>query len=167
MDRKLFFGVCAAIAVAALLLAYGIEQIWFGGSIVIGVGLVGAFGWFTMRREYSDWATGLFLVGIVLMITFGAFLDLNLFLLMAAMVSGLGAWDLMRFDKGLERYALSENSLDLERRHLFLLGGTLLGGAVLALVVAFVQIQIGFFTALGLGIILILALSGTIRLIQK
>lgn len=167
VNRGIFFAGCLVLSVLALMLAFGLAQIWYGAAVVLGVGLLGVFGWYSKEKTQSDWSIGLFWVGMVLLVAFGAFFDLNTVLLIIAVVGGLGAWDLVRFQKIAEQYSGSEDFLQLEKRHLMLLGITLLGGGILAVAVAFVRIQISFYLALVLGIILIFALSAIIRILKK
>lgn len=167
INRRIIFAGCAVIAVAALLLAYGLAENWPGAVAALGAGLAGVFGWYGKDKNRSDWGINSFWVGIILLVTLGALLDLNAFLLVIAVVSGLGAWDVVRFHKSVADFSASEKILQIEKRHLALLGGTLLAGGILAFAVAGVRIQITFFLSLVLGVILIFALSGIIRLLHK
>lgn len=167
MNRRNLFLVCAGITVAALLLAYSLEQIWIGAAAAPGLGVAAWFGWYGKKKTHRDWGVLLFWVGTVLMVTFGVLLHLNAFLLVLAVLGGLGAWDLVRFHTHLADFSVSEKVPQIEKQHLALLGGTLLGGGILAVVVMLVRIQITFFLALVLGVFLIFALSWAIRLLQK
>jgi hypothetical protein len=163
MNKGTFFVVCASSAVGTLLLAYGIAQIWLGVAVVFVVGLLGGIAWFNKQKGLSNWMINLFWLGIIFSVTLGVFLDLNTTFLIAAVVSGLGAWDMIRFQKNLERYSPSEKILQLEKQHFIVLVITLLAGGILAFAVANIRIQISFYPALGLGVILILVLSLIIR----
>lgn len=167
MTRQVFFTVCTVLAGGALMLAYGLEQIWFGIALGLAAGLINAASWMNKRRELDSLLAASSFLGILGLAALGAFLDLNPVLLIAAVIGGVGAWDLVRLQKSLQPYAPSEDILQLERQHLRLLGITLLAGGMLAVVVAFVQLQIGFYLVLVLAVLLILALSLFIRMIQK
>lgn len=167
MNRRNLFLACAGIALAALLLAYGLAQIWIGAAAAPGLGVAAWFGWYGKKKTHRDWGVPIFWVGLVLMMTFGALLHLNAFLLVLAVLGGLGAWDLVRFHSSLADFPASEKVLQIEKQHLALLGGTLLGGGILAAGVMTVRIQLSFFLALVLGVFLIFALSWAIRLLQK
>lgn len=167
MNRKNLFMICIGITVAAFLLAYGLGQIWFGAVAALGVGLAGMYGWYGQDPLRSEWGVHIFWLGSVLLVTFGALLHLNAFLLVFAMVGGLGAWDLLRFHNSVADFSASEKLPQIETQHLTLLALTLLGGGILAVIVMVVRIQITYFLALVLGIFLIFALSWAIRLLQK
>lgn len=167
MTRRVIFIVCTALAVGALLLAYGLERTWYGLAPAAAVGLVSAASWMNKRRDLDGLLAAIPFLGILGLAALGVFLDLNSVLLIMAVTGGLGAWDLVRFQKSLEPYAPSGDVRELEKQHLKQLGITLFVGAALAVVTAFVQLQISFYLVLTLAVLLILALSLFIRLIQK
>ena len=167
MDRRILIAVSASITFGALLLAYGLDQQWFGMSVVSVIGLVGGFGWYSKRPVLSDWLISIVWVGIVLAVIMGVLLNLNTILLIFTVIGGLAAWDLVRFDRALAGYPVSEVLLQIEKRHLLLLGSTLLIGGILAVIVTAISVQISFFWVLLLGVVLIFTLSLLVRLMQK
>jgi hypothetical protein len=163
----MFFTVSTVLAGGALMLAYGLEQVWFGVALGLAAGLTKAASWMNKHRKLDSLLAASSFYGILGLAALGVFLDLNSVLLIAAVVSGLGAWDMVRFQKSLQLYAPSTDILQIERQHLLLLGITLVAGGILAVMVVFIQLQISFYLVLVLAVLLILALSLFIRLIQK
>ena len=162
--RVLILVVSILIAPVALSLAYGLEQYWVGSVAALGLGLWGLYGW---KKRQSAWSADLFFGGVVLLVTIGGLLGLMTYLLLLALLSALGAWDLIRFQRRIEHSPLSESILKIEKRHLTLLGLTLLGGGIFAGVMLTVRMQISFSVTLVLGVILIVSLGEIIRLLRN
>jgi hypothetical protein len=163
-NRMLIFTVSNLIAAAALSLAYGLEQFWVGSIVALGLGL---WSWLGMNKFQGAWSANLFFGGVVLLVTIGSLLDLIPYLLFIAILGALGAWDLIRFQKRIEHSPKSEGILQIEKRHLKLLGITFLIGGTLAGVLVTVRMQISFGVALVLGVILIITLGEIIRAVRN
>ena len=162
--RMLIFTVSNLIAAAALSLAYGLEQYWVGSVAALGLGL---WGWYSIKKVQSAWGADLFLAGVVLLVTIGVLLNLITYLLFTALLGALGAWDLIRFQKRIEHSPQSEGILQIDKRHLTLLGFTLLIGGILAGVLGTVRLQLSFGVTLSLGVILIITLGEIIRVVRN
>lgn len=144
----------------ALLLAYGMEQLWLGAFIAVGLGFLG---WLSQYKHRWYWTIDLFLAGMVLLVSFGTLLGIRLYLLLPAIISALAAWDLIRFEKRIGNIEISEGILKIEKRHLSLLGLALGIGLIFATIVLTIRIQIGFGVVLFLGVILIISIGQIYR----
>lgn len=162
--RMLIFTVSNLIATVALSLAYGLEQFWVGSIAALGLGL---WSWIGLNKVRGAWIADLFLMGVVLLVTIGGLLDLIPYLLFIAILGALGAWDLFRFQKRIEHSPKSEEILQIEKRHIILLGLTLAIGGALAGVLGTVRMQLSFGVTLALGVILIITLGEIIRAVRK
>ncbi|MEN8241763.1 MAG: hypothetical protein ABFS17_07570 [Chloroflexota bacterium] len=162
--RMLFFRLGILAATAALSLGYGLEQSWVGAVAAV---VLGGFGWFGLKKAQSAWGADLFFGGVVLLVTVGVLLELLTYLLLIAILAGLGSWDLIRFQKRLAHSPESAGIAQVEKQHLGLLGLAVLIGGLLAVVGGIVRIQINFSLTLVLGIVLIVILSEVIRLLRN
>lgn len=162
--RGLIFGISNLLAAAALALAFGLGQYWGGAAASLGLGLLG---WFGLKKVQNTWSADLYLASVVLLVTLGGLLDLITYFLFIAMVGALGVWDLARFQSRIAHAPDSEDILQIEKRHLSLLGLTLLITAILATAMLTVQVQISFGLALTFGVILIITLGQIIRFLRN
>jgi len=162
--RPLILATSILLASLTLSLSYGLEHYWVGSVAALGVGL---WGWYGLKNVQSAWGIDLYLVGMVLLVTIGGLLDLMTILLFLTLLSTLGAWDLIRFQRRIEHSPLSDSIPQIEKQHLKLLGLALLGGGILAGVMLTARLQISFSVTLVLGVILIVSLSGIIRLLRN
>ena len=154
---KQAFLVSVLTTTMVLLLAYSLELFWFGALSAVGLGFVG---WYGLNKKWS-WSSDLLLTGAVILVTIGALLRLKLYLLLPGLLSALAAWDLGRFLQRLGDEPVTEK---LERRHLNLLVLALISGGILGSVVLIFEVQLSFWMALALGVVLIISLGQIYRL---
>lgn len=140
----------------AILIAYGMEQLWGGAFLALGLGLLCGLSQYKQRWY---WIIDLFLVGMVLLISFGTLLGLKLYLLLPAILFALAAWDLIRFENRIGNVEILDGVQKIEKRHLRWLGLALGSGGIFASLVLTVQIQVSFGVALFLGVILIISIG--------
>jgi hypothetical protein len=156
--------VSILIAPVALMLVYGLEQYWIGAAAALGLGLWGLYGW---NKVQSAWSADIFFGGVVLLVTIGGLLGLMTYLLLLALLSALGAWDLTRFQRRIGHSPISKSILKIEKQHLTLLGLALLGGGIFAGLMLTARMQISFGITLVLGVILIISMGEIIRLLRN
>ena len=160
---KQVFRVCVIIAVVILLLAYGLDNYWW---VVIPVVMLGILGWVGGSAEKWSWGVNLFLAGMIILITCGAFGGLRLYLLLPVILSTLAAWDLIRFQRRIGEVAKSAGIRKMEKRHLGLLGLALGGGGIFASIVLSFQIQLTFGIALLSSVVLIIMMGQIYHLLM-
>ena len=156
--------VSILIAPVVLMLVYGLEQYWIGAAAALGLGSWGLYGW---KKVQSAWSADMFFGGVVLLVTIGGLLGLMTYLLLLALLSALGAWDLIRFQRRIEHSPFCESILKIEKRHLTLLGIALLVGGIFAGGLLTARMQISFGITLVLGVILIISLGQIIRMLRN
>jgi hypothetical protein len=152
------------IAVAALALAYGQEQFWLGSTAAL---VLGWWAWSGKKKERSAWSADVFFVGVVLLVTIGTFQGLRTYLLFIAILGALGAWDLLRFHRRVGHAPSSEEMPQIEKRHLGMLGLTLLIAVIVGAVMGIVRMEIRFTVTLILGVILIITLGEVLRFLRS
>ena len=160
-DSKPILPVSILIAVLPLLLAYGLEQFWAGAVAAVGLGF---WGWYVLKKGKRAWNIDIFLVGVVILTTAGALLGLRMYLLLPAFLCALTSWDLTRFQARMGDSPTSEKLLDIEKRHLSLLGVAIVGGGVSTVITLAFQFQLSFAVTLILGVILVISLGQIYRL---
>ena len=161
---KLIMPVSILIATLPLLLAYGLEQFWIGSVAAVGLGF---WGWYDFKKKKWVWSIDLFLAGVVILATVGALLGLRLFLLLPALLSALTTWDLARFQTRMGDSPASQKLLDIEKRHLSLLGVVIVGGGLSTVITLAFQFQLSFAITLILGVILVISLGQILRLLRN
>jgi hypothetical protein len=162
--REIVFSMSLMITVGSLSLAYGLDQYWSGAAAIVGLGV---WGWISLSRKQNDWAPALFFISAIILITAGALLDLNIFFLLTALLATLSTWDLFRFQKRIQHAPESEGILQIEKRHLSILGLTLLGGGLVGSVMLAARIQMSFYVTLLLSVILLISMGQIIRLMRQ
>ena len=162
-SSKLILPVSILIATLPLLLAYSLEQFWIGAVAAMGLGF---WGWYDFREGKWAWSIDIFLAGVVILSTIGALLGLGLFLLLPALLSALTAWDLARFQTRMGDSPTSQKLLEIEKRHLSLLGVVIVGGGVSTIITFVFKFQLSFSITLILGIILVISLGQIYRFLR-
>lgn len=152
------------VSTVALSLSYSFEQYWAGSVAALGLGLCGLL---CMKKRQSIWIRDTFLVGAVLLVSIGNFLNLNIYLLLLAIIGTVGTWDIIRFYARIEHSILSESIHIIEKQHLKLLGIALLCGSIFGYSILTFRMQLSFGFSLVLGILLIFSLGGIARLLRN
>ena len=163
-DSKPILPVSILIAALPLLLAYSLEQFWVGSVAAMGLGF---WGWYDLKKGRWAWSIDVFLAGVVILTTIGALLGLRLYLLLPALLSAITAWDLARFQTRMGDSPISDKLLDIEKRHLSLLGVAIVGGGVSTVITLAFQFQLSFAVTLILGVILVISLGQIYRLLRN
>jgi hypothetical protein len=156
--------VSILIAVAALSLAYGLEQFWLGSAAAI---MLGWWAWYGKKKERSAWSADVFMLGVVVLVTIGGFQGLRTYLLFIAILGALGAWDLLRFHRRIGHAPSSEEIPQIEKRHLGLLGLALLIAVIAGGIMAAVRLEINFGITLFFGVLLIITLGEILRFLRS
>jgi hypothetical protein len=162
--RRVMIATSILIAVAALALGYGLEQFWLGSAAAL---VLGWWAWYGKKKERSAWSADVFFAGVVLLVTIGGFQGLSTLLLFIAILGALGAWDLLRFQRRIGHVPSSEEIPQIEKRHLALLGLTLLIAVILGGVMGAVRMEISFGVTLFLGVLLIITLGEILRFFRS
>lgn len=164
INRRLMIAASILVAVAALALAYGLEQFWLGSAAAL---VLGCWAWYGKKKERSAWSADVFIAGMVLLVTIGGFQGLRTYLLFIAILGALGAWDLLRFHRRVGHAPSSEEIPKIEKRHLALLGLTLLIAVILGGVMGIIRMEISFGVTLFLGVLLIITLGEILRFLRS
>ncbi len=151
------------VATAALLLAYSLGRFWLGATAALAVGL---WGWFGAERKW-DWASDLFLVGVMVLVTLGTLAQLPSFLLLFALLGALAAWDLGRFVQRLRNAPLNSVLPAMEERHLSLLILAIALGGTLSAAGLIIRVPLSFGLTLFLGMALVVLIERTIRRLKS
>lgn len=152
------------MAAGALLLVYGLEQLWLGAITAIGLGF---FCWLSLYKQKWSWSAHLFLIGVGVLVIVGVLLGLRLYFLFPAILSALAAWDLARFQQRINDTQGLENLHTIEKRHIGLLLLALGIGGILSGMVLVTQVQISFGITLALGVILIISFGQIYRMLKS
>lgn len=156
--------ITSILATTGLLLAaFIMEYFWWGALIVLGLGALGLFG---QKNQKSTWYIELFLVGTVLLVVMGAMIGSNTILLLLSTIAAIAAWDLTRFQRRFAGISTIQPFLDIEKRHLILLGVALGAGVFFAAFVLTTQIPLGFGIALVLAMVLIISVGIIYQILQ-
>jgi hypothetical protein len=147
-----------------LLLAFGFERYWVGAIAAAGLGL---WGWYDMKNREWDWGVDLFLLGAVILVTVGAIMKLRPYLLLPALLLSLVFWDIARFQRRMVDSSASQKLVDIERRHLGLLGVVIAVGGVVTFLTLTFQVQLSFAVILILGVVLVISIGQIYRLLRS
>jgi hypothetical protein len=158
------FLVSVIMVVVALILAYGLERLWLGALIAVGLGF---FSWLSQYQQKWSWSVHLFLTGIGVLVIAGVLLGLRLYLLFPAVLGALAAWDLARFQQRINDTQRLENLHTIEKRHITLLLLALATGGFLSVMVLVTHLQISFSITLVLGMILIISFGQIYRMLKN
>ena len=147
-----------------LLLAFGFERYWVGAIAAAGLGF---WGWYDSKKKEWTWGVDIFLVGAVMLVTIGAIMKLRLYLLLPALLFALVFWDVARFQRRMADSPASQKLVEIERRHLGLLGVVIAVGGVVAFITLAFQVQLSFAVILILGVVLVISLGQIYRLLRS
>lgn len=147
-----------------LLLAFGLERYWVGAIAAAGLGF---WGWYDFKKKEWTWGVDIFLVGAVMLVTIGAILKLRPYLLLPALLFALVFWDIARFQRRMADSPASQKLVNIENRHLGLLGVVVAVGGVVALITLAFQVQLSFAVILILGVVLVISLGQIYRLLRS
>ncbi len=147
-----------------LILAFALERFWLGASVAVGLGFLN---WFGFYRQKWAWIGNLYLAGAIILAVIGALFELRLDLLLPAILGTIASWDLSRFQQRLRDEPISEVTLQIEKRHLILLGFALLSGGILTLLVVSFRVRLSFGVVLAVGVILIASLGQIFNLLRN
>lgn len=148
------------IAPVLLSIAFGKEGYLMGIAAAVVLGLWGMFG---QWRVMPAWSSDVYLWGMVLLAAIGALMGLANYLLLLAVLSTLGTWDLIRFSKRMAHAPISAETTRIVKHHVYLLGFVLLCGGVLGAGMLITRVQISFSIMVILGIILVISLGEIVR----
>jgi hypothetical protein len=148
------------VAGLALAVAFGLIDQWGWATTVLLLGVP----WLTEPWHENRWVSTPTLFIYAGLAAVGVLLAASALLLLTGMVAGLVAWDLGHFRHSLRDVEDVRDEATLTQGHMWQLGlsaglGWLLGAAALGL-----RLTFDFIGALILGILIIVALSGTVRL---
>jgi hypothetical protein len=155
--------IIAATATFCLSLGYALEGLI---ALSITLAVTGIIWWATGRRFGKAFIP----LGFFFLITGaagGVLAGQNFYLMAGGLVSALGTWDLMRFKQRLSRVESSPETEDLARRHTQKLAVVLAVGAALSLLAASVEVRLGFWVIVGMGVILLISLQRALHYLKK
>jgi hypothetical protein len=164
MVAKLLF-TSTILATVALALGYGLVGLWAGVVFVLVLGFL----WLVGQRRGWGWMASVMLVFFVGAASIGLWLNVQDGWMLLSVVAALSAWDLDHFAQRLSGVGQNrvEETRDLERRHLERLlivdGLGLLFGAV----ALGIEVDLGFGTALLLGLLAVLGLSRAVGILRR
>ncbi|MBN1660363.1 MAG: hypothetical protein JXA93_18335 [Anaerolineae bacterium] len=155
-----------AVALGTSLLAAGILadglQAWAAGGAIVPAVL-----WAAARRRHPEQAADASLAASVALAGLGLWLGVGAGWMVPAVATWLIAWDLARLGQRLALAGRVEGRDELERRHLVRLLPVVAAGLVLALVSAYLRLDLGFLPALLLGALAIAGLACTVAYLQR
>lgn len=160
-EGVLFFFI--AVAVLTLVAGYILEGT---PGLAVAFGVVGLTWWAAARRfgnVFIPMGFFIFTVGAVS----GVLAGLNFSLMLASLLSALGAWDMLRFRQRLARVEASSETEALETHHVGKLAAVLLLGAGLSLLAASLEVRFGFWLVAAVAVILLFSLERVLSLIKK
>jgi hypothetical protein len=94
-------------------------------------------------------------------------MKLRPYLLLPALLFSLVFWDIARFQRRMADSPTSKKLVDIERRHLGLLGVVIAIGGVVAFITLAFQVQLSFAVILILGVVLVISLGQIYRLLRN
>jgi len=155
--------VTTALGTGALMLGYGLHGLWVGALVVLTLGLL----WLLDQWRGWGWMASIALISFVGTAAVGLWLGLGSGWMLFGVAAALGAWDLDRFARRLRSVRHVAGRREVERCHLRRLlgvGGLGLGLGGLALGV---KVELGFGTALLLGLLIVLGLSRAVGFLRR
>jgi len=149
--------LCILFGTAVLFWTYLQAGYWLAASGLTIVGLT----WLAAQRRNIAWFStwGLFIFSIAAAV--GILLDLPAFLMILGALSGLMAWDLVAFHQRLSFAAPTDNTMTLERRHLYWLSLAALSGLILSTIAGMIDLQLSFFLTV---LLVLIAVMGVVQL---
>ena len=148
-----------SLATLAIALGYGAGERWAGAALAVAVGLLWLVGWL---RDWS-WIASPGLACFVGLAALGIWWELTPAGMLAGVVAGLAAWDLVHFAQRLRGAGRVMGAAELVRSHMLRLLPIVLAGLLLGAVGLGVQIELRFGWALLLGALAVLGLRWAMR----
>lgn len=151
------------LAASALVIAYGIGELWVWAILIAGLGILGGFGPRSLRTRFGNVWLLIFLIAAAN----GMMLRLPSALLVIAVVASLAYWDLDGFNQRLSSVEPSDMTRSLEKSHLRRLAFALSLGLAVSLVTLPIQIELGMVWAILLGLVIVISLRLGISALQR
>jgi len=144
--RRTARGVALLLAVACLLLGFLQAGSW---TILPGL-LIPPIAWIWLRRQPAFASASTSLLGMTLLAGIGMLTGLPRYLMLAAGVSALGAWDLMLFEADMAGVPEDASSAALTRDHVRRLALTLVPALLLTFAASILELSLPFAVILAL-----------------
>ena len=157
---KVLITVTSLIAPLLLSIAFGTQGYLAGIAAAV---ILGLWGIFDLWRVMPAWSSDVYFWGMVLLSAIGALIGLATYLLLLAVLSALGTWDLIRFSKRIAYAPITAVTTRIAGHHMRLLSFTLLCGGMLGAGMLITRVQISFSIMVILGIILVISLGEIVR----
>lgn len=149
------------ISTLGLSLGYWGIGLWQASVWLLGLVLV----WLFSRKRQWGAANGLILVGLYATAAVGLGLSAQPFLMVAAAMAALAAWDLMEFERSLQRADLV-NASGFIKAHTIALSVALLSSVVFILLAGAIDSQLPFAIALILAVLLAASMQISINILK-
>ncbi len=153
----------ALLAMVALATGYSIRGLWPAVIFSIAIGAI----WIGGDRLGLPWANGAGLMSCAGACTFGIWSHAPALWMLAGLIAGLIAWDLLRFSYRLKMAGRVDDGAVLQRAHLRRLLLAAVPGVLLGAVSQIFTAKLSFAAALFLGALAMLGLSRAVGLIQR
>ena len=150
------------LAACALVIAYGIGNLWGWAILIAGLGILGGFGPSSLRVRFNR----LWLLGFVIAAVNGILSGLPALLLLVAVLASLAYWDLEGFNQRLSRVDPSDATRSLEKSHIRRLLIALGLGLVASLIGLSIRTDLSIIWAILLGLVIVISLQMGIRALQ-
>lgn len=151
------------LAACALVIAYGIGNLWGWAILIAGLGILGGFGPRSLRVRFNR----LWLLGFVIAAAIGMLSGLPALPLLVAVLASLAYWDLEGFNQRLSRVDPSDATRSLEKSHLRRLILALSLGLVVSLMALLIRIDLSMVWAILLGLVIVISLRLGIGALQR
>lgn len=151
------------MSASALVIAYGIRNLWGWAILIAGLGILGGFGPRSLRLKFGyGW-----LLVFVIVAANGMMIGLPAWLLVLAVLASLAYWDLDGFNQRLSRVDASDATRSLQKSHLRRLALALSLGLVVSLVALSIRIDLSMAWAILLGLVIVISLRLGIGALQQ
>jgi hypothetical protein len=151
------------LAASALVIAYGIGELWGWAILMAGLGIFGGFGPRNLRTRFGNgW-----LLSLLVAAASGMMIGLPALPLVIAAVASLAYWDLDGFHQRLSSVDPSDMTRSLEKSHLRRLALALSLGLAVSLVALPIQIDLSMAWAILLGLVIVISLRLGIAALQR
>ena len=155
------------MSLAAVTISVGVGYIASGFSAwAIAIFLLGGF-WAIAYLWKWPWGNSFSFALFCLAIVFGAWVEVNQYWLIIAIISALAAWDIANLIARTRRVARIDDEDNIVVHHLRRLGGVLVIGLVVCLLALNLRLTLTFGWILILGFMMILALSKVVSFLRQ
>jgi hypothetical protein len=162
MIRWIVIG-CLITAVLLISAAFILANYWVGLPLVIVIGGI----WLVGVWHSRSWLTTLGLVGMVMVTAVGAVLGLSPILLLTGVALAVFAWSMGNVARLLNAVSDVRDESSLIKTHVQWTGGVIGLGWLLGLIALNGQFSLKFGWVMGLGVVIVLALSWFVRRLQQ